>query len=125
MTTTRKSAAKQRRHALLFDLIEHASGRALREALAAYEATGDHDHGRGPIAPGAPCNGYLGDDCWVKRARKILATLEALPDAPLPGAACNVCGGDGGRSYDFAAPVANRFAHIVGASLPRRPRKEQ
>jgi hypothetical protein len=78
MTTTRQGAATQRRHALLLDLVEHATGSALREALAAYEASGDHDHGRGAIAPGKPCNGFLGDDCWVRRARATLAAIEAL-----------------------------------------------
>jgi hypothetical protein len=81
MTTTKQGAATQRRHALLLDLIEHAAGRALREALAAYEATGDHDHsahGTRPIPPGGPCG--LGDDCWVRRARAVLAAIEALSE---------------------------------------------
>jgi len=26
--------------------------RAMKEALAAYETTGDHNHGKGPIPPG-------------------------------------------------------------------------
>lgn len=82
MTTTQAGAKAQRRHALLFDLIDLTTGQALREALARYEATGDHDHGRGPIAPGAPCNGFLGDDCWVKRARETLAAIEALKHPP-------------------------------------------
>lgn len=89
MTTARKSKSArksaemqyeaQRRHALLTALVDHATGRALREALAAYEATGDHDHGWGvprPIPPGGPCG--MGDDCWVRRARASLAALEAL-----------------------------------------------
>lgn len=79
MTTTRKGAAEHRRHALLADLVDHATGRTLREALAAYEATGDHDHsidGTRPIPPGGPCG--MGDDCWVRRARASLAALEAL-----------------------------------------------
>lgn len=45
----------------------------LKRALAAYEATGDHDHGFGdeskPIAPGAPCPG---GDCLVSEARELL-----------------------------------------------------
>lgn len=54
-------------------LVGLMSPSTLRKALAEYEATGDHDHGRGPIKPGAPCPG---GDCWVARARKLLATLE-------------------------------------------------
>lgn len=42
----------------------------LINALAAYEATGDHNHGSGPIAPGAPCPG---GDCTVHVARGLLA----------------------------------------------------
>jgi hypothetical protein len=57
-------------------LISHATGKALRTALASYEATGDHDHGTGSIRAGAPCGG--GDDCWVRRARVTLAVIEAL-----------------------------------------------
>jgi hypothetical protein len=60
----------------LTHLVTHATGRALRSALAAYEATGDHNHGNGPLRTGAPCGG--GDDCWVKRARVTLAVIEAL-----------------------------------------------
>jgi hypothetical protein len=78
MTTTQKGAKAQRRHALMFALIDATNGTDLRRLLTEYEATGDHDHGRGPIKPGAPCNGYLGDDCWVKRARASLAAIEAL-----------------------------------------------
>lgn len=98
MTTTQKGAKDQRRHALLLDLIEHAEGRALRDALAAYEATGDHDHGRGPIRPGEPCNGFLGDDCWVKRAREALAAIEALTkpkSLPMHAQGCP----DGGKCH--------------------------
>lgn len=42
----------------------------LREALAAYEATDDHDHGGKKLKPGAPCPG---GDCLVAMARKLLA----------------------------------------------------
>lgn len=42
----------------------------IRLALARYEATGDHNHGRGPINPGAPCPG---GDCYVDKARKLLS----------------------------------------------------
>jgi len=41
----------------------------LRGALRAYEACGDHNHGAGPIKPGAPCEG---GDCWVHEARGLL-----------------------------------------------------
>ena len=82
-TALRKDAAEKHRAA-------SAKKRAAREALdrlhcalrvvekvlpailAAYEATGDHDHGRGAIAPGAPCPG---GDCLVDKARRILAAL--------------------------------------------------
>ena len=57
-------------------LVTHATGKALRSALAAYEATGDHNHGNGPIHAGAACGS--GGDCWVKRARVTLAVIEAL-----------------------------------------------
>jgi len=46
---------------------------SIRTALAAYEATGDHSHGRGPIAPGGPCG--HGDDCIVRQARAMLASV--------------------------------------------------
>lgn len=53
--------------------------RELAERLEAYEATGDHDHGRGPIAPGGTCPG---GDCTVARTRAVLAQLtDALSDA--------------------------------------------
>lgn len=110
MTTTQKGAQAQRRHALLFDLIEHATGRALREALAAYEATGDHDHGRGPIRPGEPCNGFLGDDCWVKRAREALAAIEALSkpkSLPMHERGCP----DGGKCHHGCAERCWRVSH--------------
>lgn len=67
------------RHALLGALVAETTGARLRTALAAYEATGDHDHslhGTRPIKPGGPCGN--GDDCWVKRARASLAAIEAL-----------------------------------------------
>lgn len=43
---------KTRPGTLLVTLIKATDGTALRAALAAYEATGDHDHGRGPIGDG-------------------------------------------------------------------------
>lgn len=42
----------------------------LPELLAAYEATGDHDHGRGRLAAGQACPG---GDCLVARARRVIA----------------------------------------------------
>lgn len=59
----------------LFELASLVDGSKLRAALAEYEATGDHDHGNGPIAPGAPCPGR---DCWVYKARKLLDHMRAL-----------------------------------------------
>lgn len=78
MTTTRAGAAQQRQRKLYLDLIGVTDGTTLRRLLADYEATGDHDHGRGPIAPGGPCG--MGDDCWVRRARAVLAAIDALSD---------------------------------------------
>jgi hypothetical protein len=51
----------------------HASGLLIRKALAEYEATGDHNHWRRPLPPGAPCPG---GDCLVSKAREALATIE-------------------------------------------------
>ena len=45
----------------LLDAIQHST---LKAALREYEATGDHDHGRGSIRPGGPCG--EGDDCAVQ-----------------------------------------------------------
>ena len=47
----------------------------LPNVLARYEASGDHDHGRGSIKPGEPCPG---GDCLVARAREIISKL--LPE---------------------------------------------
>ncbi len=68
-------------------LLRHADGDdcadtrgMLMDALRAYEACGDHDHGNGPIAAGAACPG---GDCLVARAREFLAneaTIAALKD---------------------------------------------
>lgn len=63
-------------HQDLVDLVDAANGAHLRRVLAKYEATGDHDHGRGQILPGGPCG--HGNDCWVKRARASLEAIEAL-----------------------------------------------
>jgi hypothetical protein len=68
--------------ARLSALISLTTGAALRDALAKYEATGDHDHGRGPLPPGAPCNGFRSDECWVQRARATLAAIDALNHPP-------------------------------------------
>ena len=43
----------------------------LARVLAWYEATGDHNHGAGSIK-GAPCPG---GDCYVDKARKLLAAV--------------------------------------------------
>ncbi len=60
-----------------FDALQRALNaiEKLPELLAAYEATGDHDHstlGNRPLPVGAPCPG---GDCNVARARRIIATL--------------------------------------------------
>lgn len=47
----------------------------LRDALRSYEDTGDHNHGRGTIAPGGGC---VGGDCIVDRTRKALSYLEKI-----------------------------------------------
>ncbi len=46
-----------------------AALRSLPALLVAYEATGDHDHGRGTLRPGAPCPG---GDCLIDRVRRML-----------------------------------------------------
>jgi hypothetical protein len=43
----------------------------LPKLLAAYEATGDHDHGHGPIVAGSGCSG---GDCLVAKARHFIQT---------------------------------------------------
>lgn len=42
----------------------------IQRMLEEYEATGDHDHGRGPLEPGQPCDTA---DCVVANARAVLA----------------------------------------------------
>lgn len=78
MTTTKTGAIKQRRHALMFDLIDATNGKTLRRLLHEYEGTGDHNHGSGAIRIGGPCG--MGDDCWVRRARAVLAAIETLSE---------------------------------------------
>jgi hypothetical protein len=67
--SARKSHASSKPVHELFDAMN-----AVETVLAAYEATGDHDHGRGPIAPGAPCPG---GDCLVTEARRMIAARRA------------------------------------------------
>ena len=43
--------------------------------LASYEATGDHDHGRGPVLMGRPCPG---GDCVAARARAVVEAVRLL-----------------------------------------------
>lgn len=70
-----EDASWQREH-LINALL--SARRDLVDRLAKYEATGDHDHGRGPIAPGARCPG---GDCVVARVRSVLESLtDALSD---------------------------------------------
>ena len=45
--------------------------------LAAYEAGGDHNHGRGSIPPGGPCG--MGDECWVLTARAMIRAAKETP----------------------------------------------
>lgn len=56
----------------LHDALRRPSLVVLSEALVAYEATGDHDHGddRGSLLPGALCPG---GDCLVAAARQRLS----------------------------------------------------
>ncbi len=58
------------------DALQHALNTIdrLPAILAAYEATGDHDHDDSPLAPGAPCPG---GDCLVSNARRIIAVIAA------------------------------------------------
>lgn len=53
---------------------DEESKAAVLATLATYEATGDHDHGRGRIAPGGACPG---GDCLVARARALLHGKDA------------------------------------------------
>ncbi len=78
MTTTNGNQAHHKLHAARCNAALRAQSAAtdLRAALAAYEATGDHDHGRGPIAVGGPCG--AGSDCNVRRTREL---IELLADA--------------------------------------------
>jgi hypothetical protein len=48
---------------------------ALETHLAAYEKTGDHNHGRGPLAPGMQCPG---GDCYVARTRRAIKALKEI-----------------------------------------------
>lgn len=78
----REHVAKRRAEAHAA-LVAAVTGKDLRRVLRAYEETGDHNHGR-MLIPGAPCPG---GDCWVLRARKLLALMEAEAPAyrPVPG----------------------------------------
>jgi len=44
----------------------------VKALLVAYEKTGDHNHGRGPLPPNATCHG---GDCIVERAVRIIAAM--------------------------------------------------
>jgi hypothetical protein len=67
-------ASKESKLDTLHALVGGTYADRVRAALVDYEATGDHDHGRGRIAPGAPCPG---GDCVVSKARDLLAKIEA------------------------------------------------
>lgn len=50
---------------------------ALQRKLDAYESTGDHDHGRGPIVGDAQAARWCaGGDCLALLARRVLALLK-------------------------------------------------
>lgn len=68
-STTTETETETLRDAIAAKL---ASLRDLPALLAAYEATGDHDHGHGPLRPGAPCSG---GDCLVADARRLLSAV--------------------------------------------------
>lgn len=51
----------------------YSTREALLRALATYEKTGDHAHGRKSLAPGAPCPG---GDCLVFKMRRAIEALE-------------------------------------------------
>lgn len=66
-----------RRLLVAIDALEaDPSGAGLRtwlvDVLHAYELTGDHDHGSGPIKAGRPCSG---GDCLVHKARRLLGAV--------------------------------------------------
>lgn len=67
---------------------------ALAACLFAYEETGDHNHGHGPIGLGKACEG---GDCIVDKARKLLreAGTDALYDATRPPPIADAEGEDG------------------------------
>ena len=80
----------------------------LGDALAAYEATGDHDHGKGPIAAGAPCPvdfDKRGGDCIVAQARELLAK----PATPTPIAI--------GSRVRVRIVAPQKYAHGAAAAL--------
>ncbi len=71
-------------HSLLLALVEcmstfadndPASIERTQAALLEYERSGDHNHGRGPIAPGGKCDSGA---CWVGKVRAELAALKKV-----------------------------------------------
>lgn len=110
MTTERRADGLQRAITALHAELNHAVkstdmtdyGRGvLRERLRSYEATGDHNHGNGPIPPGGACPG---GDCLVAQARVLLGSEEqplavsvAEGNCDVPG--CTMPAGHNGRCY--------------------------
>ena len=62
-------------------------GEHLQELIDRYEATGDHDHGRGPIR-GRACPG---GDCLVHQARQLLDRIRGV--SPPRAATARTCDG--------------------------------
>jgi hypothetical protein len=61
----------ERPHTWVVDQVRELT-QQLHSTLYTYECSGDHNHGQGRIAPGAPC---AGGDCHVTRIRKALELL--------------------------------------------------
>lgn len=70
-----KQDQKAAREAALDALSDALSPTRVQALLDAYEATGDHNHGRGPILPGAACPG---GDCLVAQARTLIAEMRIV-----------------------------------------------
>ena len=74
-----RAAASAAREALLKAVAD--SMEEIQAALRAYEVTGDHDHGAGPICVGGRCSG---GDCLVARTRKLVADAIQTFHGPVP-----------------------------------------
>lgn len=92
---------------LITALNEALSGDNLRQLLIAYVATGDHDHGNGPIYGNGPCPG---GDCIVSRAKTQLRLID--PDFSGTGAEYFL---DGWRMWRESDPIVR--AGLAGDRL--------